>query len=110
MGNQHNGGVQRLLDLHHRVLQMCSGECIQRAKRFIHQQHFGFHGQRTGNTHSLLHAAGNLAWMFVHRVAHLHPFEIVRNPLAPLGLVHGAAKDLIDRQRHVVKATQPRQQ
>ena len=49
--------VERLLDLHHGVLQMGTRQGIQRAKRFIHQQHFRLHRQRTGNAHALLHTA-----------------------------------------------------
>jgi hypothetical protein len=46
----------------------------------------------------------------VQRVPHLHPLEVVLNPLFALAFAHGAAEDLIHRQRHVVKAGQPRQQ
>ena len=41
---------------------------------------------------------------------HLHPLEVVFNPLPALRFAHAAAKDLIHRQRHVVEAGQPRQQ
>ncbi len=95
--------------MHRRILQMGAGERVQRAERFIHQQHFGLHRQRAGNADALLHAAGDLAGPLVERVPHLHPLQVVNNPLPALRLIHGFAKYLIHRQRHVLKAGEPGQ-
>ena len=43
-------------------------------------------------------------------MTHLHPLKVVFDPRLALGFAHCAAKNLVDRQRHVVKAGQPRQQ
>ena len=110
MGNEHDGGVQGLLDLHHRVLQMGARQRIQRTERLIHQQYFRLHRQRAGNPAALLHAAGDLPRTLVQRVSHLHAVEVVLDPLFALGLAHGVTEHLIHRQRHVVEAGQPRQQ
>ncbi|KAI3492655.1 hypothetical protein L1887_42709 [Cichorium endivia] len=110
VGNEHDRGVQRLLDLHHRVLQMRARQGIERAKRFIHQQDFRLHRQRAGNADALLHAAGDLPRALVQGVPHLHAVEVVLNPLPALCLAHAVAKHVIDRQGHVVEAGEPRQQ
>ncbi|MNZ92294.1 hypothetical protein D3C78_1113150 [compost metagenome] len=89
---------------------MCAGQRIQRAKRLIHQQHFWLHRQRPRNTHALLHPAGDFPRTFMQRMTHLHAVEIVFDPRFALRFAHGAAENLIDRQRHVVETGQPRQQ
>ena len=83
---------------------------IKGAKGFIQQQHFRFHRQRPGNANALLHPTGDLPRTLVQGVAHLYPLEVVLNPLFALAFAHAATKDLVHRQRHVVKAGQPRQQ
>ena len=89
---------------------MRARERIQRAKRFIHQQDLRLHRQRTGNANALFHAAGDFRRPFVQGMPHLDAIEIVFDPLLALRLAHGAAKDLIHRQRNVVEAGEPRQQ
>ncbi len=89
---------------------MGAGQGVEGTERLIHQQHFRLHRQGAGNADPLLHAAGDLSRTLVDGMPHLHPIEVVFNPLPTLGLAHAAAEYLIHRERHVVEAGQPRQQ
>ena len=47
------------------ALQRCAGKGIERGKRFVQQQQFGFHHQRTGKRHALLLAARQILYIGV---------------------------------------------
>ncbi len=110
VGDHDDGGIELLLDMHHRVLEVGAGQRIQGAEGLIKQQHFRLHRQRPGDTHPLLHAAGDLPGTFVQRMTHLYARQVVFDPLPALTLAHGATEHLIHRQRHIVETAQPRQQ
>ncbi len=59
------------------ILQMDAGQGIQRAERFVHQQHVRLLRQCPGNGHPLLHAAGQLAGVFVGRMPQLHQRKVL---------------------------------
>jgi len=57
VGDQHHGGVGLGADFGQLVLELGTGERIERGQRLIQQQHFGLHGERTRHGHALPHAA-----------------------------------------------------
>ena len=46
------------------LVQMVARDFVERAERFVHQQQFGFEGERARDRHALLHAAGQLPRKF----------------------------------------------
>ena len=62
-------------DLEQFVLQVGAGQGVERAKGFVHEQHLGFHGQRTGYTDALFHATGNFMRPFLRGVRQADQFE-----------------------------------
>ena len=55
---------------------------VQGGGRLVKQQHFGLHGQRTGDGHALLLAAGKLAGLGVDVGGHAHLFQVAQCRLA----------------------------
>ncbi len=58
---------------------------VERARRFIHQQHLRTHGQCAGDGHALLLAAGELGRAMVGAVGQSQPCRGVPAPLPPPG-------------------------
>src|SRR5439155_9613846 len=56
MGDRHDGVFS--FQLRDQLLDLRGSDGIERRTRFIHQDHFGFHSERAGNTQSLLLATG----------------------------------------------------
>jgi hypothetical protein len=79
-------------------------------KALVHQPHRGFHCQRAGNAHALLHGAGDLVRALGRSVGHAHEFQRGPRTLAQMGRRLLVAEDTLHRQVHVVQATQPGQQ
>jgi hypothetical protein len=51
----HNHGVAELgVDLHHRVLQVCAGESVERAERLVEQENLRLRRERAGDAEALL--------------------------------------------------------
>ena len=98
------------MNLHHGILQMRAGQRIECSKRLIKEQDFRLHRKRTGNTHTLLHAAGNFRRALVAGMHHLHQFQIVQHPRVTFGARLDSAEDLVYRQGHIVIDGQPWQQ
>ena len=88
---------------------MGAGQGVQRAKRLIHQQYPGLHGQRPGNTDTLFHTAGDFMGPLVQRMPHMDQLQVVRDPVFHLCLTHAVTKDLFHRQLHILESRQPRQ-
>ena len=107
----HQHGVAELLvDGHHRVLQMRTGERIERAEWLVEQQHLRLHRERAGEPDALLHAAGDFRRPFVLGVRHLHELEIVHRPLVALRPRALAGEHLVHREAHVVVDREPGEQ
>ncbi len=110
VGDHQHGVAELLVDRHHRILQVRAGECVECAEWLVEQEHLRFHGQRTGETDTLLHAAGNFRRSLIPGVGHLHQVEIVQRPGVALGARLGDAEHLVNRKPHVLIGREPRQQ
>ena len=110
MGNHDHRGTQLSMDLHQGILQVGTGQRIQRTKGFIHEQHLGLHGQGPGDAHALLHATGNFVRLLVHGMGHVHQLQVMFHPVTNLGFRLGFLEHLLDRQLHIFERRQPRQQ
>ncbi len=74
-------------DLDQLALHVLAGLGVQRAKRFVHQQHFGVVSQRACDGHALLHAAGEGVWICLFEALQMHQVDIfARFFLSPLFL------------------------
>ena len=75
MGHNNHGGMfffgNFLDDRQHFAYQFR----IQRAGRFVEENHFGVHGHRTSNTDTLLLPAGQLHRIVIRKVSHAYFFE-----------------------------------
>jgi len=81
---------------------------VERAERLIEQQHLRFHGERAGDAHALLHAAGDLVRELVLGVREAHQLEGRVRARLQLGL--RLAEHALHRQVDVAEAGEPRQQ
>jgi len=97
-------------DLQQLVLQPCTGECVERAERLVHQQHLRLHRQGPGNAHALLHAARDFAGALLARVFQPDQGQRCGGTFAQLCLAFLASKHALHCQVDVVKAGQPGQQ
>ena len=98
------------MDRHHLVLKMGPGERVKRAERLIEQKHLRLHGERTGQTDTLLHATRNLGRAFVLGVAHMDQFKAEHGPIMPLRSGLRSAENLVDGKLHILIDGEPRQQ
>ena len=60
MGDQHDGLMRALPDVEQALAHLLAGDGVERAERFVHQQHFGIERQRPRDRDALPHAAGQL--------------------------------------------------
>ena len=97
-------------DLHQLVLQLGAGQCVECAKRFVQQQHLGFHAQRTGNADALFHTAGNFTRSLLRGGGQAHHGERRFGARLELRPILRRAEDALDRQVHVFMAGEPGQQ
>ena len=98
------------MDIHQGVLQVSTGQGIQRPEGFIHQQHLRLHGQGTGDTHALFHATGDFIRLLVHGMGHVHQLQVVLDPVANFRPALGLLEHLLDGQLYVFKRREPGQQ
>ena len=97
-------------DFQQLVLQLGAGQRVQRAERFVEQQHFGLHRQGSGNADALLHAAGDFAGALLRGGGQTDHRQHRIGARLELGFAFGGGKHALDRQIDVFKAGQPRQQ
>ena len=60
MGDHHDGRAEAALDRQQIVLRLGADDRVERAERFVHQQHVRFGGERARDADALLLAAGEL--------------------------------------------------
>jgi hypothetical protein len=61
VGHQHQGGAAFLVEFEQQVADALAGVAVEVAGGFVGKQHVRFGGERAGNRHALLFAAGELA-------------------------------------------------
>ena len=71
MRDDHDGIL--LFELGHQVLDLCRRDRVECARRLIHEQDIRLHGQRPGDTQSLVLAAGQAERGFFETVLDLVP-------------------------------------
>ncbi|MNT34582.1 hypothetical protein D3C72_1705760 [compost metagenome] len=107
----HDGGRARLgHDLDQFVLQMRAGQRVQRAERFVHQQHARLDRQRPRDPHALLHAAGDFPRQLVLGGQQAHQVQRGARALDQLGALFLGPEHALDGQVHILETVQPRQQ
>ncbi len=105
MGHEHHGGTNLCPNLQQQLLHVQTGQCIERAKRLIHQQQARTVDQHPGNLHPLLHAAGELVRPALGKSFKAHQGEDVIGRPAPFGLADAAH---FQAERHVVAHGAPK--
>nr|WP_052292524.1 hypothetical protein [Laribacter hongkongensis] len=90
MGDQQGGGAELLLQGADLVAQLAADGGIQRRQRFIQQQGLRAEGQRPGQCHSLLLAAGHLARQAVDVRRQADQLQHFQRGLASCRLGHAA--------------------
>ena len=104
MGDEEGGLVHMGRKLQELVLQLPPDQRIKRREGFVHQQDFRVCGQSAGETHTLLHAAGQLVGIVVDPSSQIHRFQGSYRCIVPLlGLdpAHLKAKAHVFPQRPV---------
>src|SRR5918999_119793 len=86
MGNNDNG--ESVLQLVDQFFYFSGGNRVESRTRLVHQQHLGFDRQSTGNTQSLLLAAGQIGSAFVQAV-----FNLIPQRRTPQALFNDFAKE-----------------
>jgi acyl-CoA thioesterase-1 len=75
VGDQHQGGAAFLVQFEQQVADALAGVAVEVAGGFVGKQHVRFGGERAGNRHPLLFAAGELAWRVAQALAQADPLE-----------------------------------
>ena len=92
VGDEDDGLVEPGLQLQQVVLHLAAYQRIQRREGLVHQQDLGIGGQRAGQPHPLLHAAGELMRILVLETRQPHLVQPVTGLFLTLGtwhLLHG---------------------
>lgn len=82
VGDHHAGHARRFDDADQFQLHLRAQLLVQRAHRLVQQQQLRPLGQRPRQRHALLLAAGQLVWLALAQVAHLHQVEHLAHALA----------------------------
>ena len=85
VGDEHDGAVEAVLDLHQLILHVVADQRIERAERLVHQQHLGIGRERPGEADPLLHAAGELARILVLETLQADHIDLGLGPVADVG-------------------------
>ena len=88
VGDEDDGLVQFRLQSQQLVLHFMADERIQGGERLVHQQDLGVRGQRAGQTHALLHAAGKLVGILGLETGQADLLQPVARALVALGPAH----------------------
>ncbi len=78
MGDEEQGKAHVVPQLQQQLLHAAAGQRVQRGEGLIHQEHTRLHGQRAGNSHTLLHPARQLVWVRVGEPAQPHLVDVVQ--------------------------------
>ena len=107
MGHENHSQLGLGPDIEQLLLQYFACQCIQRAKRFIHQQHFAVVGKSACNRDTLLHATRQLIRKMLRKLTQAHHVEEVIRNLFELGLRQAA---LLGAESDVLAHRQPGEQ
>ncbi len=107
VGHQHDGLAGAAPDLKQRVLHRFAGQRVKRAERLVHQQQLRVVDQRAADRDALLHAAGQLARVFVLEAGEAGHGQQFAGAGAVVGL---AVTEHLHRQQHVVDHRAPGRQ
>ena len=108
MGHQQRGGAAFGPDAQHLQVHALAGDLVQRAERFVQQQHVRLQHQGAGDRRALLHAAGQFAGKGAGEPGQADQFQqLVRRPVGAAGA--GPAHH-IQRQCDVLPHGAPGQQ
>jgi hypothetical protein len=87
--------------------QVLGGEHVERGERLVHEEHFGLHHQRAGETDALLHAAGKLLREGGFETVEAHRVD---GPEAALHALVRRRSDGFERRLDVIEHRQPGKQ
>ena len=110
MGDDENSAGRHFLadpELEQFVSQVFRREHVERGKRLIHEQDFGFHHQGARKADALLHAAGKLFRVRALKTIKADGVENSQGAFVALERAHPAS---FERSFHVVEDRQPRKQ
>jgi len=94
-------------DLEDQLLHGLARQCVERPQGLVHEQHRRVAGQRAGDPHALLHAAGQLVHFVMLEAGQPHEGKVVEPGLFAL-LLRGALQP--QTEADVVENVEPRQQ
>ena len=109
VGDQHDGLLVLLPDALDLVLQRGARQRVERAERFVEQQHLRVHRQRARHRDALPHAAGKLARR-LSRAGVRFTIAMYFSAWRALLCRRPVREDLVDRQVDIFVHRQPRQQ
>ena len=89
---------------------MRAGQRIERAERFIEQQHLRLHRECAGDADTLLHAARQLAGIFADGVAQADEIDDLARAHRQPGFALGRGKHALDGEVDILEHRQPGQQ
>ena len=108
--HEHRGDMDFLMELTKPAPQLLADLGIERAERFVEQQHFRFDGQRPGERHALALPSGQLGRVPIAQIIELHELEQFVHPPANLGFrgamlarPHAQAEGNVLEDRHVAE-------
>jgi hypothetical protein len=107
VGDEDDGDAELLADAQDQVLELEAGLRVHRRERLVHEQQVGPVGERPGDRHPLLHAAGQLPGMTPAGVGEADRAEHLGDAGGTLGARHAAHSQ---RQVHVSRHGQPGEQ
>ena len=90
VGHEHGGGAGFELDAADFVSQLHAHFGVQCGQRLVEQQHTRVHGQRTGQGHALLLAAGHLLRVLFRLVGKSDQFQFLHGLAAAFRTVHAS--------------------
>ena len=109
VGHHEGGDFVSTPELEKHLLQLISGERIERAEGFIEQEHFRPKGKGARNADALPHALGELGGAYMHRVTKANDSEVILNDFAAFDF--GRRKiHLVNSQLDVLESGEPGQQ
>ena len=108
VGDEQQREVHVAPQLQQLFLHLAAGQRIQRGERLVHQQDLRLHGQRAGDRHAGLHAAGEGVRVGIREAAQADLVDVQQRPCLGLGPGDGARGQ--QRKHHVLLDRLPRQQ
>ena len=101
VGDDHHGDAQLLIDVPDQLQNLMGGVGVQSAGGLVAQQHLGLGSQRTGNSHTLLLAAGQLRRVGLCLIRQAHQLQQFLGPADGIRLLHPGQ---LHGEAHVLQA------